>query len=102
MPEYLLESRTAANCLLKTNSGLFIERWFLLLQDCTNFDETFQYDLAYAIRKARESLFPSIEIMLRLFGTLPVTTASMERSFSSLRRLKTYLRSTNGEERLNV
>ena len=79
-----------------------IERWFLLLQDCTNFDETFPYDLAYAIRKARESLFPSIEIMLRLFGTLPVTTASAERSFSSLKRLKTYLRSTNGEECLNA
>ena len=79
-----------------------IERWFLLLQDCTNFDETFQYDLACSIRKGRESLFPSIEIMLRLFGTLPVTTASAERSFSSLKRLKTYLRSTNGEERLNA
>ena len=32
-------------------------------------------------------------------ATLPVTTA--ERSFSSLRRLKTYLRTTMNEERLN-
>ena len=79
-----------------------IERWFLLLQDCKNYDKTFQYDLAYAIRKARESLFPSIEIMLRFFGTLPVTTASAERSFSLLKQLKVYLRSTNGEERLNA
>jgi len=33
--------------------------------------------------------------------TLPVTTASSERYFSSLRRLKTYLRNTTGENRLN-
>jgi hypothetical protein len=34
-------------------------------------------------------------------ATLPVTTCSSERSFSSLRRLKTYLRNTIGEDRLN-
>ena len=38
--------------------------------------------------------------LLRLFATLPVTTASAERSFSQLRRLKTYLRSIMGEEHL--
>ena len=32
---------------------------------------------------------------------LPSTTASCERAFSGLRRLKTYLRSTMGQERLN-
>jgi len=34
-------------------------------------------------------------------ATLPVTTCSSERSFSTLRRLKTYLRNTTGEDRLN-
>ena len=33
--------------------------------------------------------------------TIPVTSCSSERSFSSLRRLKTYLRSTMGQARLN-
>ena len=37
---------------------------------------------------------------LRIFATLPVTTASSERSFSAMRRLKTYLKSTMGEQRL--
>ena len=32
---------------------------------------------------------------------MPVTTASTERSFSTLRRLKTYVRNTTSEERLN-
>jgi hypothetical protein len=38
---------------------------------------------------------------LTIFQTLPVTTASAERSFSCLKRLKTYLPSSTGEERLN-
>ena len=33
-------------------------------------------------------------------ATLPVTTATAERSFSTLRRLKTYLRNNMGETRL--
>jgi len=36
-----------------------------------------------------------------LFATLPVTSATPERTFSTLKRLKTYLRSTMSEERLN-
>ena len=40
------------------------------------------------------------QTLLRLFGTIPVSNATAERSFSALKRLKTYLRSTMGEERL--
>jgi len=43
----------------------------------------------------------NIMIMLRILATLPVTTATAERSFSTLKRLKTYLRSTMGEQRLS-
>lgn len=32
---------------------------------------------------------------------MPVTTASCERTLSALRRVKTYLRSTMGQQRLN-
>jgi len=39
--------------------------------------------------------------VLTLFLCLPVTTCTAERSFSSLRRLKTYLRSTMTQKRLN-
>lgn len=38
---------------------------------------------------------------LKLLGTVPVTTCECERSVSSLRRLKTYMRSTMAQERLN-
>lgn len=42
-----------------------------------------------------------IPTLLKIFVTIPVTTATTERSFSTLRRLKTYLRSTTGEDRLH-
>jgi hypothetical protein len=45
--------------------------------------------------------FPCISALLQIFCTLPVTTATGERSFSSLKYIKSYLRSTMGEERLN-
>lgn len=45
--------------------------------------------------------FPNVHKILRIMSVLPVTTTTNERSFSTLRRLKTYLRSTMGEERLN-
>ncbi len=45
-------------------------------------------------------LFPNIHILLTIFATTPVTTASAERTFSTLKRLKTHLRSTMGEQRL--
>ena len=48
-----------------------------------------------------ESIFPTVRKLLQIFVTLPVTTSSSERSFSTLRRLKSYLRNTTSEDRLN-
>jgi lysozyme family protein len=45
--------------------------------------------------------YPAISAMLQIFATLPVTTATGERSFSALKYLKNYLRSTMTEDRLN-
>ena len=36
-----------------------------------------------------------------IFASIPVTLISVERSFCALRRMKTYLRTTMGQERLN-
>ncbi len=46
-------------------------------------------------------LFPLIKDMLKILLTLLVSIAGAERSFSTLRLLKTYLRSTTGQTRLN-
>ena len=46
------------------------------------------------------SCFPEECIAFLLFVTIPVTTASDERSFSKLKLIKTYLRNSMGQERL--
>lgn len=48
-----------------------------------------------------EDLFPNIYKLIKILCILPVTTCTSERSFSSLRNLKTYLRNTVSEDRLN-
>ncbi|KAK9061091.1 hypothetical protein SSX86_018271 [Deinandra increscens subsp. villosa] len=49
----------------------------------------------------RDSFFPNAIIAYKVMLTVPVTVASAERSFSKLKLLKTYLRSTMTQERLN-
>ena len=46
-------------------------------------------------------IFPNIAVMLKIMSTIPVTTCECERSVSALRRLKTYMRSSMVEDRLN-
>jgi hypothetical protein len=44
---------------------------------------------------------PEIFKLISLVSTIPATTSSAERSFSALRRIQNYLRSTQGQERLS-
>ena len=46
-------------------------------------------------------LFGQVEVLLRLLLVVPGTSCEAERSFSALRRLKTWLRSTMTQRRLN-
>ena len=45
--------------------------------------------------------FPNIYVILVILATLPVTSCECERSISMLKLLKTSLRSTMGNDRLN-
>lgn len=47
------------------------------------------------------AFFPSVKKALLNYMTIPPTTCSVERSFSTLRRVKTWLRSTMSQERLS-
>jgi len=46
-------------------------------------------------------IFPNIYTILKFFSILPVTTDSVERSFSTLKHIKTYLRNSTSENRFN-
>ncbi|XP_031335363.1 zinc finger MYM-type protein 1-like [Photinus pyralis] len=48
-----------------------------------------------------KSTFPNVETLLRIYHTIPISNASGERSFSALKRIKTYLRNSVGQERLS-
>ena len=45
--------------------------------------------------------FPNVKALLCILTTLPVSTATAERSFSTLKRIKTYLRNSMGDSRLS-
>ncbi|CAN7938662.1 unnamed protein product [Ixodes hexagonus] len=45
-------------------------------------------------------LYPNVRTLLQILASLPVSVASAERTFSTLRRLKTWLRAKMTEERL--
>ena len=47
-----------------------------------------------------KAMLPDVAALVEIYYTLPVTTATGERSFSALRRLKTFLRSTMTQPRL--
>ena len=47
------------------------------------------------------SMFSEVDKLVRIYLTIPVTTATGERSFSALRCIKTYLRSTMSQQHLN-
>jgi hypothetical protein len=51
--------------------------------------------------KCDAMFYPIISNLLQILCTLPVSVATAESSFSTLRRLKTWTRTTMGEDRLN-
>ena len=44
-----------------------------------------------ALCACHADIYPNVYILLTILGTLPVSAATSERSFSTMRRLKTYL-----------
>ena len=46
-------------------------------------------------------VFSELHSVIKLYLTVPLSNATAERSFSALRRIKTYLRSTLTQEHLN-
>ena len=50
---------------------------------------------------AHPDFYLNIHAAVKILLTMPVSSATAERSFSSLKRIETYLRSTMIEDRLN-
>ena len=80
---------------LNTELDLWFSHWQSIDKD-TRPDR-----ISNTLTKTDPVTFPNIFIALKILGTTPVTTCECERSLSVLRRLKTYLRNSMGQERLN-
>jgi len=57
--------------------------------------------LNFILKNSLQEAYPNIFTAYQIFLTLPVTSASCERSFSKLKLIKSYLRSTTKQTRLN-
>ena len=73
----------------------------MALTDPENADSSVLLHTCWETEKHRE-YYPNIHTMLMLLLSLPVGTCSCERSFSSLRRLKTWCRNSMSSERLDA
>ena len=74
------------------------ERW---LQKWQNIDsEKLPTNAIDALTSCSNDFFPNVRTLQIIAATIPVTTATLERTFSTVKLLKSYLRTTMGQDRL--
>ena len=77
-----------------------LQRFVLILQKKRNLN-TAQDFLNYLLKTHLFELYPNVYIALRILLTCPVTVASAERSFSKLKLIKTFNRTSMTDSRLS-
>ena len=68
---------------------------------CAKFKSNLPDYVSVTLKRVDSLAFANIHLALKLLGTLPITTCECEQSFSSLRIVKTWDRSTMTNARLN-
>nr|CAH7713565.1 unnamed protein product [Callosobruchus chinensis] len=58
-------------------------------------------EILEVIENCNRDFFPNIHQLLRILATIPITTRTPERSFSTMKRVKTWSRNKIGNERLS-
>ena len=84
-------------CHLDTELDIWVNQW---LSDSSNLAVTLNTP-EKALGHLDEDYFPNIRMLFIIMATLPVTSCECERSISTLDLIKTNLRSTMTEDRLN-
>ena len=83
-----------ADLLLPSSLENELRRWNALWMEKQATSESLPDNLLKALASCDQDSFPNIHSILVIACTLLISSAEAERSFSLLRRIKTYLRST--------
>ena len=78
--------------------GNELRRWQTMWQSA---EKELPSNLLLALGACDEDAFPNIHRLLLIACTLPISSAEAERSFSIMKRIKTFTRSTMSEERFS-
>lgn len=78
-----------------------IESWQMYWKDFVIKHKKLPVNIEIVMDHCDITIYKRINVCLSILSVWPVSIATAERSFSSLRRLKTWIRSTTKEERLN-
>jgi len=84
-----------------TNLRNEIDLWYNLWADKQMAKKDLKVLDLLTVRRDAQTFFPTIDLALQIAMSLPCTTSTVERSFSTLRRVKTWTRATMVEERLS-
>lgn len=95
--EFLLNFSTDSQIILEIKLKAELELWHKKFE---NDHSCLKESTLFFYTQCDEQFFPNIKLILQALLTFPVTVASAERSFSALKRLKTWLRSNMTQERL--
>lgn len=78
------------------NPAILLAEYKLWQRCLKNFSEE-PTNALQALSLCNSDIYPNIYKLLQILATLPVSISSNERTFSNLKRIKTYLRNTIGE-----
>lgn len=82
--------------VLQNEYKLWIRKWQREIESGSNVPKT----AIETIEMCDMDIYPNIAKLLYILATLPVSVATAERTFSALKRLKTWLRNSMAQERL--
>ena len=99
--------QTAFSSLTESHGTLFdlprLKTELTVMYDMTDFEGKSPADLLdFLLQKELRESMGQLYTLACLAVTIPVSTASVERSFSALKRIKTYARNTTGQTRLSA
>jgi hypothetical protein len=97
------EARGIILCLCRvSNPGRSVRSQILYWLSYPGFSSDIRDMFKFIVQQKLSEVYPIFFILLKTTTTVPVASASAERRFSRLKLIKTYLRTTMAQERLQI